>query len=605
MRTALPLAVLILGTPVSLAQVPGVPNTMNSFQPLGAVTGTPFGRGTVLDADGDSLADIFFLHGTHIEGVFAPGVFMSFYDDIGYANDVARLPGAIGAPDALLSVSSGGLKSLEFVRDENVTSWTPTNLVPGGWGGAQRVDCRVLNGETWIFGLQADSKAVRACADLGTGWTEGALFTTTFNVTEIGAMDYQGDGYLDVALVGGSRWEIWSRNGSPFNPWTRAASGVQSGTTLLDLAVGAQSGNSAEWVAFLASGNETPDRSFVIVRDSAGTQAPEEIASQPDAIAIEAGDISGDGNDDLVFSIRADAAMLVSVNQSDGSSPAFDGTRFVEPPLTPPTLTFEIPIVADDFEQNTAHPLVADFDNDFDLDFCLALEPEGYTQGMMYVHRDPLTGPGPDPSPVLEVLKNSCEGITVKDSDLGDCEDNCLLLQARANSSAAPFEAVEAFLWVKDSGEDHTQPDSVCWVQKPNSGSTPIDHDLYMGLLSNPGLLDDAPPRDDTIYYFMICFAELNASNQVTAIFRPQVYGFQSQCESGSTECGAKTLLSTYASGPVGEVNSYGCSGSPNCGPPDGPGIWTGSYVPVPCIPQLPANDPPQLLRTACSNPCD
>ena len=80
MRTALPLAVLILGTPVALAQQAGGADHDDSFLPIGEATATPYGRATVLDADGDSLEDIFFLHGTEIEGVFAPGVFMSFYD---------------------------------------------------------------------------------------------------------------------------------------------------------------------------------------------------------------------------------------------------------------------------------------------------------------------------------------------------------------------------------------------------------------------------------------------------------------------------------------------------------------------------------------------
>lgn len=55
-------------------------------------------------------------------------------------------------------------------------------------------------------------------AKIGSSWTEGALFTTTFNVTEIGAMGYQGDGTLEVAVVGSSRWETWSRDGSAFEP---------------------------------------------------------------------------------------------------------------------------------------------------------------------------------------------------------------------------------------------------------------------------------------------------------------------------------------------------------------------------------------------------
>ena len=168
--------------------------------------------------------------------------------------------GASSEADALLSVGSSGLLSRELVWNEsNATwSWSATTLENTNWVGAKRLDCRVLGGETWIFGLHVEPAHRARRAEIGSGWTEGALFTTTFNVTEIGAMDYQGDGTLEVAVIGGSRWEIWSRNGSAFDPWTRAASGVQSGFTLLDLAVGAQSGNSAEWVAFLASNNETP-----------------------------------------------------------------------------------------------------------------------------------------------------------------------------------------------------------------------------------------------------------------------------------------------------------------------------------------------------------
>ena len=147
----------------------------------------------------------------------------------------------------------------------------------------------------------------------------------------------------------------------------------------------------------------------MIVRDSAGTQTPEEISSQPDAIAIEAGDLNGDGYDDLVLSIRADAAMLVAVNQSTGSSPAFDGARTATPPAEPPTLTFEIPIVTDDFDTNGAHPIVADFDNDFDLDFCLPLEPPGY-RGSPSVRPPRSPAPGDRPPPPLSLAANGCGG---------------------------------------------------------------------------------------------------------------------------------------------------------------------------------------------------
>jgi hypothetical protein len=84
-------------------------------------------------------------------------------------------------------------------------------------------------------------------------------------------------------------------------------------------------------------------------------------------------------------------------------------------------------------------------------------------------------------------------------------------------------------------------------------------------------------------------------------LLSPQVFGFQSQCNYGST-CDLRTFLLGYASGPEGEVNSFDCDAGPNCA--DGPGIWTGTWVPVPCIPQLPPNNPPQLLRSG-TNACD
>jgi hypothetical protein len=611
MRTALPLAALILCTPVSLAQMAGVPTTMNSFLPIGEASGTPYGRATVLDADRDSLEDIFFLHGTEIEGVFAPGVFMSFYDWISTGDDnydVACLPdGAISGADALLSVGSSGLLSRELVLNENNGSWSwSATTLENSWADAKRLDCRVLAGETWIFGLQTNGvqpnlRTMRARAEIGSGWTEGALFTTTFDVTEIGAMDYQGDGTLEVAVIGGSRWEIWSRNGSAFDPWTRAASGVQSGFTLLDLAVGAQSGNSAEWVAFLASNNETPDRSCLIVRDSAGTQTPEEISGQPDAIAVEAGDLNGDGHDDLVLSIRADAAMLVAVNQSTGSSPAFDGARTATPPAEPPTLTFEIPIVTDDFELNGAHPIVADFDNDFDLDFCLPLEPPGYAEAMLFVHRDPLGTE--ELLPPLSLSANACEGISVQDQDLSQCTptQSRLMLPICANKTAP--DNVESFLWSKPVGQTYTLPNSTCWASVSNSTQCPLTGlDLVLG--TNPGSIEPGSERDGTIYYFMVCYAELNSSGGVARILYPQVYGFETLCEYGDT-CAPQVLLSDYASGPTFKVNSSDCENPPdvNCIPfEEGPGIWTGTSVPVPCIPQLPPNQPPQLVRSACGS---
>jgi hypothetical protein len=576
MHKSLSLVALFLGAP-ALAQEPGVPTTLNSFYPIGAASSAAHVRGAVFDADGDSLQDIAFLNGTEIEAVFAPGVFMAFFDDIGTADDVAALPeGANSDADALLSVGANGLEQRELVWTGDQASWSTTTL-QSNWANAKRLDCRVLSDQTWIFGLQSNLRTVRARAKIDSSWSEGALFTTTFDATEIGAMDYQGDGTLEVCVVGGSRWEIWARNGAAFNPWVRVASGVQSGYTLLDLAVGSQSGNSADWVAFLGYNNEQPARSCVIVRDQAGTQAPEEIDGSPNAIAIETGDVSEDGHDDLVLSIRADPVVLVAVNQSTETSPAFDGTRTSTPPAQPPTITVEMPITADNLDDNSAHPLVADFDNDFDVDFCLAIEPPGGSYAHLFVFRDHLSGA--EPAPALALVANACGGITVRDEDLGICSSNCLVLPVTANLSGPPYDAVESFLWKKTDAAAYTTPGSICWHQEEIASPTTVDCD--MALASNPGFLGTGTPRDGTIYYFMVCYAELNTSGAVTGIFRPQVYGFQTQCASGGS-CTAEELLDDYASGAQGEMNSWGCEGGADCSEEEGPGIWTGSFVPVP-----------------------
>lgn len=572
----------LLPTPISLDYVRPLQDL--TPQGLDAYTRTVTG-----DFDGDSLADLAYLHGALLEVMFAPALFMSQYDDVTSATDVAVLPG-IGSPptDSLLTVGSSGLTRLTLSYGGSQAFWLQTTL-EAGWAGALRVDCREVSGQTWVFGLQSDARSVRARAKgVGTGWVEGPLFTTTFDVSEIAALDYDGGGDLELAVVGEHRWEIWRRSGAPFQPWVLAASGTHGSFDLLDVAVGAQDGSLTEWLALLAAHHTDPTRSFVIVHDLLGTQTPVEVDGQPEAVAMAAGDFDASGDDDLVLSIRASFDALVLTNQGTGSSPAFDGDRSGS---FPPTATVDIPATLGSPADTQAQPAAADLDNDDRMDFCLPIQGSGE----LFVHRDNLYGPAVPPTG-YSVLANSAGGMSVEDEDLpsSTCAATQLLVPVSSPVASRPnnVQLLESHLWVQRPGESTTATTIDYHEAAFVSGIENYDLDL---LLDSDVGAQPGGQVDETIYFKLVCFAQTDTAGNVIRIARPRLIGFQTACELDDA-CGNDTYLQGLANGPDFTISSE------DCGTGIITGVWTGGGSPLPCLPDLPLNTVPVLTRMSASS---
>ena len=597
MLRALPLATLGLATTAAAYQVAlPTPITLDYVRDLPPQAADPYGRGATGDFDGDSLADVAFLHGDEIEAVFAPGLYMAAFDGIATANDVAVLPGgnANGA-DSLVSVDSGGLRERELVWNGDDPSWVLATL-ESSWAGASRVDSRELGGQTWIFGLQADGRTVRGRAHVpGSGWAEGALFTASFDAVELACLDSTGDGLLEVAVCGQYRWEIWRRNGSAFAPWVRLAHGSHGSFTLLDIAVGRQAGATREWVAFLASRNAAPTESYVIARDLMGTVGPIEIEGDPDAVGLAAGDLDEDGSDDLALSIRASHDVLVARNLGTGSLPEFDGARTTNdpPPALPPTVTIPIPDHSGPAGTNQAQPMAVDLDNDDDVDLCLPVQ----SSTMMFVHRDPLTGPPDNGGPGVQ--SNPSAGLIVEDED-GACSDSIVLLPTTTGTWPANTNLLESHLWIHEEGQQYTDPGTIDYRSSTQDPDPSHVYGMDLLLATNPGNDDPIGTySDDSYYYFLVCYAEYDAGlDQVVRIARPQLYSFQTSCaHDAAGGCAAQAYLESFAAG----ATPYSLLGD-DCLPGALPGIWSGGGVPQPCLPGLEPDTVPRLLRLPASN---
>lgn len=596
MQHTLPCALLALAAPVAGALPQGpdplfpTPATLDYTRPLAPQGTDPYTRGHAGDFDGDSLADIVHLHGDQVEVVFAPGLYMSLWDDVVTANDVAVLE--FGAPDAdsILTVGSAGLREHELTWSGSTPLWLTGTLEPG-WAGALRVASRTLPGgggsPSWIFGLQSDSRTVRARAKgANTTWMEGLLFATDFDVTEILPVNFAGDAGLELAVMGEHRLEVWGTTGLPFDPWVRLLTVAYPQADLIDMASGSQDGGSHEWVALLGAPTAAPADSVLILRDMTGGYPQVTISGSPDAAGIAAGDFDDDGSDDLVLSIRSSFDALVALNEG-GAAPAFNGTRGGS---SAPTRDIPIPDVSGLPSGAQAQPIVADLDNDDRDNFCYAIQ----ATDSLFVHRDRLEGP-PVQGPGFTLDPGQFGELELHDEDYQGpfgCSISEVLLPTDAPSFPGSAELIESHLWIRRASDAYTDPDTINYLGLEQSG---VRYDLDLELETNPGDLPGAGAgRDDTLYYILLCFAERDSMGNVTRILRPRLYGFQSHCDpSDVPSCSQRDLLLGLSNG-----DEFSAAGIP-CEDPGtiNPGIWIGTGVPLPCLPELPPASPPRLKR--------
>jgi len=212
----------------------------------------------------------------------------------GAANDLVAHPRGDGT-DRLFVVAASGLH--ELVWDFASNAWLTLDHELDAWRGARAVaDADVDgDGDLDLLGLSSGSAGVLVLLGDGAGgWTPGAAFPTYFAANDVLAVDWDGDGADEIAVVSAGGVEIFSGGGADvaFVPWTASPLYVE----VLD-----DPATTAQKLALVLAG---PSATYVRV---VGRDESEAVTSLGNlgVVSVTGADMDGDGDTDLLLSITA------------------------------------------------------------------------------------------------------------------------------------------------------------------------------------------------------------------------------------------------------------------------------------------------------------
>ena len=315
-------------------------------------------RAVVGHFDGGVDPDVCQLRAGGVELHYAPAAFDVVYPMGLSALDLSVVPGAApGGADAIATVGPAGLLQSHYVGGDPAQLFVHTVVAVGGWTGATRV-LVPRDDSTHFVGVDA----------AGTGLLvfDGA---STGNISLPGAMrdlvllDWDGDGVDEVFLVLDSRVLVLERDGTTLFQRT------QPNTEAFAARV---AGDPADRVAYVVTPQGGSEQ-LLFTLDASAIEPPVSLGSF-DVGSLVAGDVDGDGAEDLVTMLRspetpADHVLLRLHNQS-----SVGGTStFTLGALT----RWELGVGANPGPEQRAWPVLAPFARDGELDVALFVETVG------------------------------------------------------------------------------------------------------------------------------------------------------------------------------------------------------------------------------------
>lgn len=331
--------------------------------------GSHFERALPADITGDGVVDVAILHGQRLILLDSPDRYLAGARMLVGVTSFAVATDASLGRDVALALDGAGLKRCYVsLPDLGLKSDT---LATGAWKLARWVRARNEPGSeaALVAALTQDMLSV-LLLEFDAGWNATALPEIGFGGTGIDAtlVDWDGDGELEIAFLTPVGLGILERDGAVIASFAQPVTGGQ-------VVVLREAWSSAERVALLHS----PDNGLtqlLTVLGAAGAEASLDLSGLA-VVGMAAGDIDGDGDEDLALSMRSSRELLIQPNlrsaSSTGAATFAAGTE-VRLPMGDRTLTAP---------ENHTLPVLGDLDLDGDVDAFLAMEDER----RVFVHR--------------------------------------------------------------------------------------------------------------------------------------------------------------------------------------------------------------------------
>lgn len=334
----------------------------------GALSDAVFGEALAIgDFDGDGERDAVVLDGQHPALMLRPEVFGTAIHAAIDSSDFALLPDSTDDRDSIVSVGPSGLSRIRF--DSTTGAFVATSIPISAFVGATRITVGQFDG---IGGFDVaavtSSGTIVTALSAGSTFIAGPAFSGAGIAKGVDALDTDGDGTDELSLLLSTGLALHEPTGSLIYGYSWVVPSMIATVISSPLAAGGTH-ESLVVLATLNSGTQLL-RTFSFYGNSALTNL-----GSLGAVSMAAGDRDGDGDSDLVLSIRTAAGFAALENTA---------ATYGIPTFTLPSsiVTFENP--ARNPSLNSSGIGLADFDHDGDLDTLALAQGNQHLGGQIF-----------------------------------------------------------------------------------------------------------------------------------------------------------------------------------------------------------------------------